>query len=226
MRKHLATLAASTLLALGITGCVTINEEAPGTQQQGQQQQGQQPHTGTAHNSPTTSYQKTSFDCSKASATVEKMICEDAGLAELDRKMADEYQKVLKATSDKSSLEASQRDWIASRNECAQNKDVRGCVVDSYQKRMVELFIVDPSHQPALAVSYRCPTQTKNFTMQFYNNEKPAAALLTLGSDKAVVFQQPSGSGIRYSRPGVEYSEHQGEVKVDFRGEKFTCYTN
>lgn len=218
MRQRLALLAAVPLLAVALSGCIVENIEEPGSQQQ----QGQQ---NTAHHTPGTSFQKTSFDCAKASGPVENLICTDAELAGMDRKLADEYQKVLKAVSDKGALESSQRAWIAGRNDCSKAKDMRSCVVEAYQHRTVELVIADPSHQPALAVSYRCPTQTKNFTMQFYNNEKPQAALLTLGSEQAVLFRQTMGSGIKYTRPGVEYAEHQGEVNVDFRGDKFTCYT-
>ena len=62
-------------------------------------------------------------------------------------------------------------------------------------------------------------------TAQFYNQFDPKAAVLTWGTDKAIVFTERSGSGARYGRDGVEYWEHQVEVTVDFYGNEFVFQT-
>lgn len=62
-------------------------------------------------------------------------------------------------------------------------------------------------------------------TAQFYNQFDPKAAVLTWGTDTAIVFAEPSGGGARYGRDGVEFWEHQGEVTVDFYGNESVCQT-
>jgi len=100
---------------------------------------------------------------------------------------------------------------------------VRACVLQAYRTRLVELKIAKPGF-PALPTNhYTCDDTSKQLTTVFYNDFQPPAAVLTWGSDKAILFQQMMGSGIRYTRDGVEYDEHQGSVQVDFHGTKINC---
>jgi membrane-bound inhibitor of C-type lysozyme len=71
-------------------------------------------------------------------------------------------------------------------------------------------------------VFYRCDNQPQ-LSSVFYNGLHPSMALLTWNGDQVIVYQQPMGSGIRYSGNGVEYNEHQGHVDVNFRGTQLTC---
>jgi uncharacterized protein len=82
-----------------------------------------------------------SFDCAKATHDVEKLICEDAGLAELDQSLAELYATVLKHTPDanKGTLKAEQRGWVKGRNDCWKASDMRSCVADDYRARINEL---------------------------------------------------------------------------------------
>jgi uncharacterized protein YecT (DUF1311 family) len=56
-----------------------------------------------------------SFDCTKAVTPVERLICQDVGLAFLDRQMADSYQMVLKGASAerKVMVRRQQAEWFA-----------------------------------------------------------------------------------------------------------------
>ena len=71
-----------------------------------------------------------SFDCAKATHDVEKLIGNDAGLAELDQSLAELYATDLKHTPDanKGTLKAEQRGWVKGRNDCWKASDMRGCV--------------------------------------------------------------------------------------------------
>ena len=53
--------------------------------------------------------------------------------------------------------------------------------------------------------------------------EPSPAAVITWGDDQAIVFPQPAASGARYGRQGLDFWEHQGEVKVDFYGNRLAC---
>jgi uncharacterized protein YecT (DUF1311 family) len=76
---------------------------------------------------------KPSFNCAKAGTLVEKAICSDAELAELDRDMAEDYKCLLKLEGD--DLKAEQKEWLKKRDKC--NSDVN-CLKSSYREREQE----------------------------------------------------------------------------------------
>jgi uncharacterized protein len=158
-----------------------------------------------------------SFDCAKAASEAEKLVCTDAELAALDRQLATRYAEAKDADP------AMQRGWVKGRDECWKADDVRLCVLESYRTRLVELAIHAPGLVVPKAVEYRCDDNSKPFTMTFYNDLDPAAAVMTWGNDQAIVFPQPAASGAKYGRSGIEYWEHQGEASVDFFGNKLSC---
>jgi uncharacterized protein len=84
---------------------------------------------------------KTSFDCAKASGTVEELICSDAELAKLDRSLSSLYSTLLKHTParEQKQLRAEQRGWVKGRNDCWKSGDLRGCVKGEYEMRINEL---------------------------------------------------------------------------------------
>lgn len=157
-----------------------------------------------------------SFDCAKAASEAEKLVCTDAELAALDRQLAARYAEA------KDIDPAVQRGWVKGRDECWKADDARLCVLESYRTRLVELAIHAPVVVPK-AVEYRCDDNSKPFTMTYYNDLDPQAAVMTWGNDQAIVFPQPAASGARYGRSGIEYWEHQGEASVDFFGNKLSC---
>nr|WP_298124560.1 MliC family protein [uncultured Pseudoxanthomonas sp.] len=157
-----------------------------------------------------------SFDCAKAASEAEKLVCTDAELAALDHQLAARYAEA------KDIDPAVQRGWVKGRDECWKADDARLCVLESYRTRLVELAIHAPVVVPK-AVEYRCDDNSKPFTMTYYNDLDPQAAVMTWGNDQAIVFPQPAASGARYGRSGIEYWEHQGEASVDFFGNKLSC---
>jgi uncharacterized protein YecT (DUF1311 family) len=84
-----------------------------------------------------------SFDCSKASGQVEKLICSDPDLAALDLELARFYRVVSAQTPGQKlkTLRTYQRGWIKGRNDCwkAVGVGVRACVELSYRDRIREL---------------------------------------------------------------------------------------
>jgi uncharacterized protein YecT (DUF1311 family) len=84
-----------------------------------------------------------SFDCSKASGRVEKLICSDPELASLDVELAHLYKALSsQATGQKlKAFRTYQRGWIKGRNDCwkAVAVGVLTCVEASYRTRIREL---------------------------------------------------------------------------------------
>lgn len=82
-----------------------------------------------------------SFDCSKASTTVEELVCSDPKLSALDERLASLYRTALASTQDKSTLKDQQRSWIASsRNTCR----TAACLQRSYEGRIGQLTSYRP----------------------------------------------------------------------------------
>ena len=81
-----------------------------------------------------------SFDCDGAKSEVERMICGDDALADLDLRLAKDFARALaRASADQvGSLKTSQRTGRAQMLKCARTDDPRGCVLDAYTKRIAQ----------------------------------------------------------------------------------------
>ena len=74
-----------------------------------------------------------SFNCRKASTSVERAICGDKYLSQLDGKMGNVYHKASRFAN----IKHEQRDWISHRNRnCGSNED---CLYDMTKVRISEL---------------------------------------------------------------------------------------
>jgi uncharacterized protein YecT (DUF1311 family) len=90
-----------------------------------------------------------SFDCAAATVPVEALICSDAGLADLDRKLAESYHALLATRVGEAQmlLREEQRAWAEGRAAtCAvegdpaiEIDDATGCLIALYRARIAEL---------------------------------------------------------------------------------------
>jgi uncharacterized protein len=77
-----------------------------------------------------------SFDCAKARAPIEKMICSDGALSDLDGRLAVTYRHALAGSAQPEPFKAEQRAWLATeRKKCA---DVP-CLKQTYERRLTAL---------------------------------------------------------------------------------------
>jgi len=167
-----------------------------------------------------------SFDCAKPANKAQQLVCGDPQLTELDRRMQTAHQHALaRPGADAATLTTAQSAFTTIRDGCADFVDVRTCLVEAYQTRVVELAIADPATVAPPVVTYNCPADSGPLTAQFYNELDPKTAVLNWKGTRIILFIQPSGSGARYGRQGSEYWEHQGEVTLDLSGTKFVCST-
>jgi uncharacterized protein len=109
-----------------------------------------------------------SFDCKKASTRVEKAICADAQLSELDEHLGRFYFAARDRLAENGSCLASdQREWIRRRNTCAD----AACLKKTYLERLGELVELQPGMNlprnlelprvPALAWAIATPEEMK-----------------------------------------------------------------
>lgn len=171
------------------------------------------------------------FDCAKAKAEVEQLICKDAELAAFDRRLDGVY----KAASAKAkgqmatTLRAEQRGWIGGRNECWKAKgpndpvyltaswtagSVRECVEGQYQLRIAELQVqyqLVPSKKPAF---FACQNNPANEVVATFFDTEPSAARLERGDRTVIAYLVPAGSGATYEGQNVTFWNKGKEAMV------------
>lgn len=77
------------------------------------------------------------MDCTKAASAVEKTICANTALYELDTQMGGAYRSLVKVSPQaQTELRTAQRNWLKSRDQCAENVD---CLNQSYRERVQSL---------------------------------------------------------------------------------------
>ena len=166
------------------------------------------------------------LDCARSTNKAQQLVCSDPGLTVLDRRAQTAYQQaVARPGADQATLATAQNAFLTVRDGCADFVDVRTCLTEAYQTRLVELAIADPATVAPPVVTYNCPPDDGPLTAQFYNELDPKAAVLNWKGTRLILFIQPSGSGARYGRQGSEYWEHQGEVALNLNGINFVCRT-
>jgi uncharacterized protein len=158
-----------------------------------------------------------SFDCGKVEAgSIEAIICEDGGLSELDRKLAEVYN----AASEKAVnehppvLKAEQRGWIKGRNECWKSDDKRRCIEEAYVLRIAELqarYRLVPETGP---VFYACDGDPKNEVVVTFFETDPPTLIAERGDQVSLMYLQPSGSGSKYEGRNESLWEHHGEATI------------
>lgn len=112
-----------------------------------------------------------SFDCSKAKARLDRLICANASLSRLDENLSLEYRKALTRVPDAAQLKSEQRTWLKSRNSCQDT----ACLEQAYRSRIAALH-PSPDSTPAPAP------------------QKPASALPYQGQGDPEVGQNENGA--------------------------------
>jgi uncharacterized protein len=85
-----------------------------------------------------------SFDCAKTTTKVEKMICADAELSNLDEELATAYTTALQIEQKMSYIQQAQKQWLKGRNSCVDF----ACVKQAYSVRLQELESSTGTHTP------------------------------------------------------------------------------
>lgn len=215
------------VLALGLVACRQTEEAEVTTA--GTTPAAAQPATKTtqpAAPAPATAAAdaKPSFDCAAAASDAEKLVCSDPALAALDRRLAEVFARSKAAPgADQARLAAEQRGWVKGRDDCWKSVERSRCVSEAYMTRTVQLQLDNGETTVPEAAAYDCDDNSKRFTVVYYNDLDPKSAVVTWGDDQAIAFPMMAASGARYGREGMEIWEHQGELSVDFYGNRFTC---
>ncbi|MCK1790315.1 MliC family protein [Pseudomonas violetae] len=151
---------------------------------------------------------KTSFDCTIATAPVEKLICRDAQLARMDRELNRLYRLAL--TDERSvprpeKVITDQKVWMLTRNHCFTEADPKVCAVGRYAERAHQLrqgsAIVrtkDPDRLTQGPLAIRCAGLNALIAATYFNAE-PGVVYLRWANTSITLNQEPARTGLRYS---------------------------
>ena len=150
---------------------------------------------------------KTSFDCASTRASIEKLICRDPQLAQMDIELQRLYLLVLTddhAVPPRNNVEIDQQFWLDARNQCATDREPKACTVRSYAERAYQLRqgsaiarTKDPSRLTEGPVTFRCTGLNALVAATFFT-VNPAVAHLKWANTSVTLNQQPSTIGTRY----------------------------
>lgn len=91
-----------------------------------------------------------SFDCANVAAPIEKLVCSDETVSNLDADLARVYKVALEKAENKDALKQQQRAWLKEkRNACKE----ASCLTQIYQARIAELIPNDRSLVPIVEKS-------------------------------------------------------------------------
>jgi uncharacterized protein len=102
--------------------------------------------------------QAASFDCAKASTDVEKMICSDSAISQLDSDLGVAYKAAMDKAENKDLLKQEQRLWLKAKLNTCQNV---GCLSDVYSQRIAQLNAIQSSSLTTSSIS-----QQPKFTLE------------------------------------------------------------
>ena len=178
-----------------------------------------------------------SFDCRKASNSIETLVCHEPALMALDNLMHSVFKMSLISaagldTGAKKSinlLKASQRGWIKGRDECWKAMDDKQqCVTNNYEHRIAELqakwMLVDARE----TVRYTCGSEAHEFYLTFYSTDTLPASALEYGDNRVVMILSRTASGSRYDGEFGRYVWLKGNKALllwDQYQDPITCQT-
>lgn len=110
-----------------------------------------------------------SFDCAKATISVEKLICGDSSLSIMDGELSQAYKKALDHSADKQTLIHEQRQWIHDvRNTCADTT----CLTLAYADRIQKLRQMSAPVVPTIAAAAGVDAaQLKAFLLKYLKQD-------------------------------------------------------
>lgn len=155
---------------------------------------------------------KTSFDCAKARASVEKLICRDPQLTQMDIELTRLYRLALtdqRSVPPPDKVMIDQQFWIEARNQCASEATPKACTIRSYAGRAHQLrqgsAIVrtkDPDRLTEGPLVFRCTGFDALIAATFFNAQ-PGVVYLKWANTSITLSQVQSDSGTRYT--GKDY---------------------
>ncbi|MFG6464202.1 MliC family protein [Roseateles sp. DXS20W] len=155
----------------------------------------------------------------QARGSVEALVCERAGLALLDARVAQAFAAAKRQAVNEHPplLAAEQHGWQRERHDCwkaGPDAEARAaCVRESSARRLLELQARYRLVPVSATARWRCDDGSE-VAVSFFNATEPPSLIAERGDQTSLMTQQPGASGSRYQGRNESYWEHQGEARV------------
>ena len=168
------------------------------------------------------------FDCANTKGEVEKLICSDASLASLDRKLDGSYKAASAKAKGKlaTQLRTEQRGWVKGRNDCWKANGqqtwitatwtvdtVKACVDAQYRLRTSELQAVWQLVPPK-TVSYACQNNPANEVVANFFDTDPSTIRLERGDRTMTMWRVGAASEGKFEGQNISLVQTGVELKV------------
>lgn len=179
------------------------------------------------------------FDCARAEGTVQRLICQDAGLAALDRQLDGVYQAAVARAKGRmlGELKAEQRGWIKGRDECwkATAKtptyvtesvvvdDPRSCTEWAMSLRIAELQVRYQLVPAQPLVRYGCNGNPANEVVAQLFATTPPAGRFERGDQTVVGYRVQTPEGPRYEGRNLRFTVDGKVARVRWMSEDLDC---
>lgn len=167
------------------------------------------------------------FDCKKATHEIEVLVCQDRGLAALDRTLTDRFRAAHANLSadQKRTLDAEQRGWIKGRNDCWKDSQKRDCTEKQYTHRIVTLEARYGLAPVGRSTYYSCDDGKEDTLIFTPVSTDPPSANVVRGNESETLILDRSGSGSKYLGDfGIVFWAKGDDALVEWpQGTEFSC---
>lgn len=169
------------------------------------------------------------FDCARAQGEVEELICADASLAALDRRLDQVYREAMAKADGRlvTELRQAQRGWVEGRNDCWKANEktwitatwtvytVKDCIEAQYRLRTSELQAL---WRLVLAktVPYVCQDNPANEVVANFFETDPATIRLERGDRTVTMWQVGAVGEGKYEGQNVSLVHNGNGVRVSW----------
>ena len=162
--------------------------------------------------------------CKKVTDLFDNDLCERPQQVELNAEL-DKYLKMVEGKQARwpgVDVAAEQQAWLAQRDACRQDPDVKMCLEFSYLKRlsiMQAQFALVPEEKP---LSYRCDGEPEPMTVRFHSTNPPLVTLERSGK-VSYAWMMPTGNGVYYEGEGLRIEEKRAALLLEEAGKATRC---
>jgi uncharacterized protein len=170
-----------------------------------------------------------SIDCVNPATDVDRAICDDPELGELDDSVASLFASASQELkgSRLGSLQSSQRSWMEARGKCAGVSLVQ-CLYGRYKRRLLVLEVQYGQGSSTEPLTYVCDQLENEISAAFFKTDPPAVSLKLgdLRKDPVVALLQSSEKGERYvTSDGLVFLANGDDASVTLNDKKtFACH--
>ena len=152
--------------------------------------------------------------CARGIGSAEAKICQHPGSAESEGLVFALYRAALEKLDAGASKELQERHtkWWDGVKECAEAKDMNGCINNAYGSRMLQLQSAYKLVKTTGPVAFTCGDGSK--ISATFLDTTPASMVAVRDKEHVLLRGERTASGIAYGNRSEEFKEHQGKVTI------------